>query len=182
MLLMTSSIAVNAHPGRTDSNGGHYCWTNCERWGYEYGEYHYHNGGNTSKPQTAKSLKTQAPQLLTVDVYINGVLQDFGQDAYIKNGTTFVPMRGIFEELGATVQYDTKSKKVTGVKNGKVIELTVGNKKAYIKDNGITTPVSLSHPPEIKNGSTMVPLRFISESLDASVKWDSASRTVEIKN
>lgn len=46
LLLLVTSTA-NAHPGRTDSNGGHTCWTNCEKWGYEYGEYHYHNGGNS---------------------------------------------------------------------------------------------------------------------------------------
>lgn len=38
---------VNAHPGRTDSNGGHTCRTNCEEWGLEYGEYHYHNDGES---------------------------------------------------------------------------------------------------------------------------------------
>jgi hypothetical protein len=34
-----------AHPGRTDANGGHTCRTNCESWGLQYGEYHYHGGG-----------------------------------------------------------------------------------------------------------------------------------------
>lgn len=34
---------VNAHSGGTDSSGGHHCWTNCEDYGYEYGEYHFHN-------------------------------------------------------------------------------------------------------------------------------------------
>lgn len=37
-----------AHPGNTDANGGHYCWTNCEKWGLSYGEYHYPNGGGSS--------------------------------------------------------------------------------------------------------------------------------------
>ncbi|MDG4658093.1 YHYH domain-containing protein [Ectobacillus antri] len=35
-----------AHPGRTDANGGHVCRTNCQQWGLQYGQYHYHNGGN----------------------------------------------------------------------------------------------------------------------------------------
>ncbi|QWU43625.1 YHYH domain-containing protein [Bacillus sp. NP247] len=59
-LLLTTSIALlvapisaYAHPGRTDANGGHTCRTNCEKWGLQYGEYHYHNkpassGGTTS--------------------------------------------------------------------------------------------------------------------------------------
>lgn len=48
--VLVSSFTVFAHPGNTDSNGGHTCWTNCEKWGLEYGEYHYHNGeyGNSS--------------------------------------------------------------------------------------------------------------------------------------
>jgi hypothetical protein len=33
---------VYAHPGGTDADGGHHCWTNCSSWGYSYGEYHYH--------------------------------------------------------------------------------------------------------------------------------------------
>lgn len=52
-LLVTST--VNAHPGRTDSNGGHHCWTNCEKWGYETGEYHYHNDGNDSSSSGSSS-------------------------------------------------------------------------------------------------------------------------------
>ncbi len=43
--LLANSNSVYSHPGRTDSSGGHTCRTNCESWGLEYGEYHYHNGG-----------------------------------------------------------------------------------------------------------------------------------------
>jgi len=34
---------AKAHPGRTDKNGGHYCKTNCKKWGLKYGQYHYHS-------------------------------------------------------------------------------------------------------------------------------------------
>jgi hypothetical protein len=40
--------SAEAHPGRKDANGGHTCRTNCEQWGLEYGEYHYHGGGGAS--------------------------------------------------------------------------------------------------------------------------------------
>lgn len=43
--VISLSDVVSAHPGRTDSSGGHTCRTNCESWGLDYGEYHYHNGG-----------------------------------------------------------------------------------------------------------------------------------------
>ncbi|GIN90262.1 hypothetical protein J6TS1_00980 [Siminovitchia terrae] len=48
IFLFTIPSYTSAHPGRTDSNGGHTCRTNCEKWGLEYGEYHYHNGGSSS--------------------------------------------------------------------------------------------------------------------------------------
>lgn len=49
LLSLLSPSISNAHPGRTDSNGGHTCHTNCEKWGLESGEYHYHNDGGGSK-------------------------------------------------------------------------------------------------------------------------------------
>ncbi|HYD92376.1 MAG TPA: YHYH domain-containing protein [Flavobacterium sp.] len=40
----------SAHPGRTDSSGGHTCRTNCPSWGLDYGEYHYHGGYTAPAP------------------------------------------------------------------------------------------------------------------------------------
>lgn len=48
VIVFGSGGAASAHPGRTDANGGHHCWTNCAKWGLEYGQYHYHNGGSSS--------------------------------------------------------------------------------------------------------------------------------------
>lgn len=52
---------LDAHPGRTDANGGHTCRTNCEKWGLQYGQYHYHNGGGSSSSSKSSAPKT-APQ------------------------------------------------------------------------------------------------------------------------
>jgi len=43
VFLSIFALPVFAHPGRTDKRGGHYCWTNCKKWGLKYGQYHYHN-------------------------------------------------------------------------------------------------------------------------------------------
>lgn len=58
LLLVGLTTPAMAHPGRTDSNGGHTCRTNCGKWGLDYGEYHYHNGGTTKKPATNKTTKS----------------------------------------------------------------------------------------------------------------------------
>lgn len=47
-VLMLFAGPVYAHPGNTDSRGGHACRTNCERWGLSYGQYHYHGTRSTS--------------------------------------------------------------------------------------------------------------------------------------
>ena len=44
ILFVFSTASVSAHPGKTDGDGCHTCWTNCEKWGLEYGEYHCHDG------------------------------------------------------------------------------------------------------------------------------------------
>ncbi|KIL35203.1 competence protein [Cohnella kolymensis] len=54
LILFTTNSAL-AHPGRTDGSGGHTCRTNCEKWGLDQGEYHYHNGGSTKAPAPAPS-------------------------------------------------------------------------------------------------------------------------------
>ena len=45
-MMIIPSIGL-AHSGGTDSDGGHHCWTDCESYGYGYGEYHFHDGGYT---------------------------------------------------------------------------------------------------------------------------------------
>ena len=72
--LVTFSLApvpVYAHPGRTDSSGGHTCRTNCESWGLGYGEYHSHggggsSGGSTGSTYTAPVMDTQQQQPVVV--------------------------------------------------------------------------------------------------------------------
>ena len=49
-LLLIKTPSVEAHPGRTDSSGGHTCRTNCSKWGLRFGQYHTHGGTTTPTP------------------------------------------------------------------------------------------------------------------------------------
>lgn len=64
VLVVSTSASIQAHPGRTDSNGCHTCRTNCEKWGLEYGEYHCHNGGSSSSggPSSSTTSNSQPVQ------------------------------------------------------------------------------------------------------------------------
>ena len=111
-------------------------------------------------------------------VKVNGKRLITDQPAVIQNGSTMVPLRGIFEALGASVKWDQKTQTITAVKGNRKISLTAGKKTASA--NG--TAVKLDAAPQVSGGTTLVPLRFISQSLGASVKWDKGQRTVWIEN
>lgn len=55
LISLLFSSAAYAHPGRTDSSGGHTCRTNCAKWGLKNGEYHYHSGGGSSSSSSSSS-------------------------------------------------------------------------------------------------------------------------------
>ncbi len=104
-----------------------------------------------------------------ISVYINGIRTDFEQGAlpFIDSGRTLVPFRAVAEGLGADVSWDGKAQKVTVKKGERVIELTIGSNAVYV--DGKT--LELDVPAKIVNGRTVIPLRFIGQSLDTTVEW-----------
>jgi len=110
------------------------------------------------------------------EVMLDGQLLTFDQPAIIKNKSTLVPMRGIFEELGASIEWNAADKTVLAVKGDRQIKLKIGDTNAIINGQKVT----LSTPPQIIGGRTLVPLRFVSEALGAKVSWDGSIKTVII--
>lgn len=111
-----------------------------------------------------------------IDVEVNGKKLFFDQPATLINDRTLVPMRVIFEELGATVSWDNATETVTAVKDGKTIKLKIGSNIMTINGETKTLDVAAA----IKNDRTMVPVRAVSESLGAKVDWDGANSRVII--
>ena len=113
-----------------------------------------------------------------IRVVVNGTpLQFTGTPPMQVKGSTLVPMRAIFEALGATVKFDKATQTVFGQKGATAIILPVGGLTASV--NG--QPSSLPQPAQLVNGTTLVPLRFIAESLGASAAWDPTTSTVLIQ-
>lgn len=90
---------------------------------------------------------------------------------------TLVPLRSIFEELGATVIWNQNTKTISAIKDTTNISLKLGTKTAVINGQA----VSIDVPAQIRNGTTLVPLRLISEALGANVKWDNKTLTATIE-
>ncbi|NLV20370.1 MAG: hypothetical protein GXY49_00020 [Syntrophomonadaceae bacterium] len=125
-------------------------------------------GGDSSSPD----------ELTAIKLFINDTQYFMNPEPYIKDGRTLVPMRRVFEILGAQVDWNEKEQKVTAVKGSTEIKLYIGSQTAY--KNG--QPVQLDVPAEImaSTGRTMVPLRFVSEALGCSIEWAGSTRTITI--
>ncbi len=109
-----------------------------------------------------------------VGVSINGSSVDINPPPIMQAGRVFVPLRGVFERLGASVVYSNGQINATG--NGSEIALQIGSRQATI--NG--QPQTIDVAPFIVGASTYVPLRFVSEALGAGVSWDETNQVVAI--
>ncbi|MFZ5989239.1 MAG: stalk domain-containing protein [Bacillota bacterium] len=101
-----------------------------------------------------------------------------GTSPIVISGRTLLPIRALIEELGGTVEWDDYDKKVTIELNMKKIELWI-NKKDVLVD---AEPATLDVAPQIVNGRTVIPLRFVSETLGYDVEWDGDSKKITIND
>ena len=97
--------------------------------------------------------------------------------ALVRGGTILIPLRSMFEQMGATVSYDPGSRTVDVSKPGSDVKVTVG--KAEVSINGETRPLDV--PPEIYQGHVVVPVRVISEGMGAYVQWVPEKRLVVVR-
>lgn len=115
-------------------------------------------------------------QSTAISVLINGAPLVMDTPPVIDQGRTLVPLRAIFEALGAEVNWNAADQSVTAFKDDLSLFLKIGSRNAV--KNGV--PVMLDVPPQIVNSRTLVPLRFVGETLGADVDWLADTRTVLI--
>ena len=111
-------------------------------------------------------------------VFVDGRQLAFEVRPIIENGRTLVPLRTIFEALGAHVGWEASTRTVRADKSGTEIKLVVGQTTAY--KNG--SAVKLDVPSKIVGGRTFVPLRFVSEALGAQVQWNGLNDEITIQS
>lgn len=97
--------------------------------------------------------------------------------ALVRGKTILVPLRSMFEQMGATVSYNASTKTVDVSKPGADVQVTLGKPEVVI--NGETRPLDV--PPEMYKGSIVVPVRVISEGMGAYVAWVSDKRLVVVR-
>ena len=113
-----------------------------------------------------------------IQVYVDGNLVTFSdQEPVIVDDRTLVPMRRIFEAMGATVTWSEPLQTITSVRNQDTITMTIGDDTVYRNGTAVYT---MDVPAQIMQDRTMVPVRAIAESFGASVGWDGKTYTITI--
>lgn len=124
-----------------------------------------------------KDIKAATASEITV--IVDGKKVNFDQQPKIINSRTMVPLRGIFEALGATIDYDGETRKVTAVfPNGTIFEHFIGSKLA-IKNGEV---IATDQESVIEGGRTMVTVDLIKKGADKDAAWDGKTRTVTISD
>lgn len=110
-------------------------------------------------------------------VYVDGQKLAFDQTPVVQGGRTLVPMRAIFEALGADLEWDGAEKKVTAFWGTNSLELWIGSREIQMGDGSV---LSIDVPAQVIHGRTLVPLRAVSQCMGAEVNWDGAAKTIQI--
>jgi|GEM_PF-6503917 len=144
--------------------------------------------GNKSKTTITIIRKEMTTIVLSIGkptMFVNSTVKEIdpgrGTVPLIKNGRTLIPIRAIAESLKGGVLWDNKEQKVTVTLGSAKVELWIGKNTSRV--NGIDTPIDAENSkvvPEIINGRTMLPLRFVAEALGCDIKWDDINKVITI--
>jgi len=134
---------------------------------------------------------TQAIATQPITVTFDGHPLAMDVPPIVRDERTLVPLRAIFNALGATTHWDGATGQITAYRSvhgeSRAIVLYINNRTALrgyslhdILIGGRREQITLDTPPVLISGRTMVPLRFIAESFDVIVNWHPDTRTVSI--
>ncbi|HEY4003446.1 MAG TPA: copper amine oxidase N-terminal domain-containing protein [Candidatus Xenobia bacterium] len=102
-----------------------------------------------------------------ISVLVNGQPVAFDQPPIMVGGRVLVPLRGVFQQLGATVVYNPADRSINAQNEATSISLAVGQRTATVGGS----PREMDTPPILVGGRALVPLRFLSQALGARVDW-----------
>ena len=151
-------------------------------------KYIYEDGDNLviDIDQTRSSYHCTIPKQLVYDaieaqksapyVCVNNTILGFETPPVTESDRTLVPMRFLFEQLGADVTWDAATETATAVKANTTINFSIDNTTATV--NGAATTMDV--PARLVGDKTMVPLRFLSEEMGYNVEWDEETRMATI--
>lgn len=111
-----------------------------------------------------------------ISVYVEGQKVSFDVPPQTINDRTMVPIRAIFEVMGATVNWDNATQTAICTKDNTVVKMTLNSKIEYIND----VPYEMDVAPVIVDNRTLAPARYVAEAFGYFVNWDGNTKSVLI--
>jgi hypothetical protein len=121
------------------------------------------------------AVMTQASSF-ALSVIVNGKVLPPTPPAVQRSGHVLLPMRMVFEALGAQVKWEDATQTAIGTRGDVVVRMGINQNIAYINDRAVPLDV----PPQLIEGSTYVPVRFPAEAFGARVGWNDAAQVVTV--
>ncbi len=113
-----------------------------------------------------------------IKVYLEGGKVNFDVQPQTINDRTMVPIRAIFEAMGANVTWDDAAQTAISTKDNTTVKMTLNSTTEYINDTAYAMDVA----PVIINGRTLAPARYVAEAFGYYVNWDEMTQSVLISN
>lgn len=132
------------------------------------------NTGSTVKTSSTGTASTSSSKPITV--ILNGKTMSFEVPPMIENGRTLVPLRAIFEAMGATVEWNESTKTAIARKGSDTVVVPLNSIKPTVNGKFYT----LETPAKIVQNRTLAPLRFVAEAFGGEVDWNDSSKTIKI--
>ena len=140
-----------------------------------------------------KNFKKALCLLMSTGMLFSGVTVAYGEESNISlqingseisaevpptimEGRTMVPVRAIFEAVGANIDFDAETKTITAKKGDTTVNMTIGANAVTVNNK----EVQLDAPAVIVNGRTLAPARFVAETFGYTVQWDAENKIVKI--
>jgi len=133
-------------------------------------------GRNIGLATLALAISGTASMASAASIRLNGQPLATSAQPITLNGRTLVPMRDIFEALGAQVNYNPVTRGISALRASTKVDLQIGNRTAAVNN----IPQALEQAPIVRGGVTFVPLRFVSTAMGANVRYNARNDRVVI--
>jgi uncharacterized repeat protein (TIGR02543 family) len=113
-------------------------------------------------------------------MYVDGQFSTVEATLIILNSRTLLPIRAVVEATGGTITWNASAQKATIVRKGTTVELWIGKNVAKLNGKSVTIDTNPKVVPVIRAGRTLLPLRFVAETLAFNVQWDAILHVITI--
>jgi len=138
------------------------------------------NGGIFRYDAVSSSKRTIQLKIGSQTMVVDGKSSSLEAAPIILNSRTFLPIRAVVEAAGGTITWDASAQKATIMRKGTTLELWIGKNVATLNGQSVNIDSNAKVVPIIRAGRTLLPLRFVAETLAMDIQWNATTQATTI--